>query len=168
IPGSFEVGSESNGIQNIYDRRAERALSGNNVPHRLSISSLYELPAGKGKRWMSSGAGAAVLGGWSVALIGIFQHGSTMELVTQTNTTNAFTPGAQRVNVLRDPNLPPDQRSVAHWFDVTAVAAPSSLTFGNSGRALVNTAGLTNVSISLLKNIRLRERYNVQFRMEAL
>jgi hypothetical protein len=174
VPSSFDLGSQSGGtqsvfnIQNIYDRRAEKALSGNNVPNRFVVSSTYELPVGKGKEWLKSGAPAAVLGGWSLAMIGVLQQGAPMQLDVQTNSTNAFTPGPQRVNVLHDPNLPADQRSVAHWFDTTAVAAPAAFTFGNSSRSLVTAPGLLDWSLSALKNIRFHERYTVQFRAEAL
>jgi len=168
VPAAQEVGAESGGVQDFYNRRAERALSGNDIRHRLSVSSVYELPVGKGKRWLASGAPAYVLGGWSLAMIGLAQAGATLQLNTQTNTTNAFAPGQQRVNVLRDPNLPADQRSLTHWFDTTAVAAPPSFTFGNSSRSLVKAAGLVNFSISALKSVRFLERYTIQFRAEAL
>ena len=116
---------------------------------------------------MSRGIGASAIGGWTVSLITVVQHGAPLELVTQTNTTNAFTPGPQRVNVLRDPNVA-GQRSVARWFDVTAVAAPAPYTFGNGPRSLVWTPGIVDLSASLLKNFKVRERFNVQFRAEAL
>ena len=91
-----------------------------------------------------------------------------MQVNTQTNTTNAFNPGSQRVDVLRDPNLPSDERSVQRWFDTTAVAAPASYTFGNSSRSLVWSPEVLDISLSALKNIRFRERYTLQFRAEAL
>lgn len=168
VPSGFEVGAESGGVQNFYDRKAERALSGNNVPNRFVMSSSYELPFGKGKRWDGGRLPRAMLGGWSLAFIGIFQDGGTMQLNVQTNSTNAFTPGAQRVNVLRDPNLPEDQRRITRWFDTAAVAAPAAFTFGNSSRSLATMPGLLSINTSLLKNVRWGERWNAQFRMESL
>ena len=168
VAAAQEIGSESGGVQNFYDRKAEKALSGNDIRNRFNFSWVYELPAGKGKRWFSSGVPSTVLGGWSVAMLGLVQQGAMMQLNTQTNTTNAFTPGQQRVNVLRDPNLPADQRSLNRWFDTTAVAAPASFTFGNSSRSLVQTPGILGLSISALKSVRVYERYAIQFRLEAL
>ena len=153
------MGAESGGIQNYYDRKAERALSGNNVPNRFVLSSTYELPVARR---------SAVFGGWSLAFIGIFQDGATQQVNMQTSNTNAFAPGSQRVNVLRNPNLPADQRTVARWFDTSAVAAPAPFTFGNSSRSLVQTPGLLNISTSLLKNVRWHEHWNLQFRLESL
>ncbi|MGH9664737.1 MAG: hypothetical protein ACRD9L_09970, partial [Bryobacteraceae bacterium] len=135
VPAAQELGAESGGIQNFYNRKAEHALSGNDVPHRLVVSSVYELPLVKGKPWLSRGVGARVLGGWSLATIATFQQGAPMQVNTQTNTTNAFAPGSQRVDVLRDPALPADQRRVQRWFDTTALAAPAPFTFGYSSRS---------------------------------
>ena len=102
------------------------------------VSSTYELPVGKNKEWLKTGVPAAMFGGWSLAMIGVLQQGSPIQLNTQTNTTNAFTPGAQRVNVLRDPNLPADQRSLSRWFDTSAVAAPSAKIAQNGCRVCTN------------------------------
>ena len=168
VNAAQEIGQVGGGIQNLYDRRAEKALAGNDVRHRFVLSSVYELPVGKGRRWLSHGFGAMVLGGWNVGAIALLQAGSPYGLVTQTNNTNAFTPGSQRVNVLRDPALPASERSVERYFDTTAVAAPAPYTFGNSGRALLTGPGIRNLDMSLLKNHRFRENANVQFRVESL
>ena len=71
-------------------------------------------------------------------------------------------------NLLRDPSLPSDRRSVQQWFDTTAAVAPPAFTFGTAGRAVLTGPGLTQLSLSLLKNFRFKERYNVQFRAESL
>jgi hypothetical protein len=107
------------------------------------------------------------VGGWNLGVILVAQQGSPFGLVTQTNTTNSFNT-VQRVNVLRDPTLPADQRTVARWFDTTAVAAPAVNTFGNSPRAFLTGPGLLNLDLSLIKNFRFRESANVQFRAESL
>src|SRR4029450_10387177 len=38
-----------------------------NVRHRFTLSGLYELPFGAGRRWLQSGAGAAGAGNWDVS-----------------------------------------------------------------------------------------------------
>ena len=167
VAAGFEVGVVSGGIQNLYNRRAEKSLSGNDVRNRLVWSSVYELPIGKGRRWLSQGAQSMVLGGWNLGTILLLQAGSPYGLVTQTNSTNAFTPGSQWVNVLRNPELPESERSLDRWFDTSAVAAPAQFTFGNSGRALLTGPGIAGLDVSLLKNHRWKEHFNIQFRFEA-
>ena len=43
--------------------------------------------------------------------------GPVYGVTTQTNTCQCFSSGAQRPNLLRNPALPSDQRSVQRWFD---------------------------------------------------
>ncbi len=166
VTSGQEIGTVGGGIQNIYDRRAERSLSGNDVRNKLVASTVYELPLGRGRHWLNQGPAATIVGGWNLGAILYFQDGSPDGLVTQTNTAGAFG-GSQRVNVLRDPSLPKDQRRIERYFDTTAVAAPPQFTFGNSGRAVLTGPGIANADFSLLKNHRIRERFNVQFRIEA-
>ncbi|MEZ5366676.1 MAG: carboxypeptidase regulatory-like domain-containing protein [Bryobacterales bacterium] len=164
----FEAGESDLGMQNYYNRAAEKALSGNDVRHRLAWSSVYEIPLGKGRAMLNKGPLAMILGGWNFGTIITLQRGSPMGLTTQTNGLgSAFTPGPQRVNVLRDPALPSDEQTVERFFDTEAVAAPGTLVFGNSSRALLTGPGIINFDVSMLKNHSWGERYNVQFRFEA-
>ncbi len=167
IASSFEVGAVQGAYQDFYNRGSDRSLSGNDVRHRLVISSVYELPWGKGRRLLTSGLLSNLAGGWNVGGILVAQAGAPFGLTTQTNTSNSFSGGAQRVNVLRNPVLPKSERTVARYFDTTAVTAPAQYTFGNSPRALLTGPGVLNLDLSLLKNFRVVERYNVQFRAEA-
>jgi len=166
VTSNQEVGQVGGGIQNIFDRRAEKSLSGNDVRHRLASSFVFELPWGSGRRWMSRGPAAVIFGGWNIGAIVTLQAGSPDGLVTQTNNTNAFG-GAQRVNLLRNPELPKSQRRIDRWFDTTAAAPPPQFTFGASGRALLTSPGIANVDLSLLKNHAIGERFNLQFRLES-
>ncbi len=166
VPAAQEIG-QMPAIQNVYARRAEKSLAGNDVRNRFVLSGVWETPAGKGRRWLSQGAPSMILGGWNVGAVLLLQAGSPYGLTTQTNTTNAFTPGPQRVNVLRNPALSASQQRTDRAFDTTAVAAPAPYTFGNSARALVTGNGIINLDLSLLKNHRWGERKNVQLRLES-
>ncbi len=166
VTSNQEIGQVGGGIQNVYDRRAEKSLSGNDVRNRFVASSVYELPWGSGRKWLHSGPAATILGGWGLSAILTLQDGSPDGLVTQVNNTNAFG-GAQRVNVLRNPALPKSERRIDRYFDTTAVVAPPQFTFGNAGRALLTSPGLANVDLSLLKNHSIGERFALQVRIEA-
>ena len=83
------------------------------------------------------------------------------------NTTNAFNPGSQRVNLLRDPTLPESERTLTRWVDTSAAVPPPLYTFGTSARAVMTEPGLTNLDASVLKNLRWGERYNIQLRLES-
>ncbi|MDX1980360.1 MAG: TonB-dependent receptor [Bryobacteraceae bacterium] len=166
VTSNQELGLAGGGIQNIYNRRVEKALSGNDVRNRFVVSSVYELPWGKKRKWMSSGWRATALGGWNIGAILTLQDGSPSGIVTQNNTANAFS-GAQRANVLRDPTLPKSERTLARWFDISAFAAPAPFTFGTGPRTMLTGPGLANIDISLIKNFAIGERFGFQFRAEA-
>jgi hypothetical protein len=69
--------------------------------------------------------------------------------------------------VLRNPNLPSDQRTTAQWFDTTAFAQPANATFGNQGVNILRADGLVNIDLSLLKNIPFGEERPLQSRAES-
>jgi hypothetical protein len=83
------------------------------------------------------------------------------------DTTNVFSAGAQRANVLRNPNLPNSEKSLDRWFDTSAFEAPEPFTFGNAGRGIVRADGRINFDFSLSKTFYVRENVSVQFRGET-
>jgi hypothetical protein len=67
-------------VQNPYDRRALRTISPNSIPHSFVASWIYELPFGKGRRFINQGGVVdAVLGGWQVT--GVLRYHSGPALV---------------------------------------------------------------------------------------
>jgi hypothetical protein len=167
VANGFENGNVPGGIQDFYNRRAEKSLSGNDVRHRFVSSSVYELPWGKQRRWFNQGWAATVLGGWNLGGILTLQGGSPVGATTQVNTLNAFNPGAQRANILRPADLPSSERTVARFFDTSAFTLPAPFTFGNSARAATTGPGIVNLDLSLIKNFAFTEKINFQFRFES-
>jgi hypothetical protein len=70
-----------------------------------------------------------------------------------------------RPNVAGDPEL--SQRTIERWFNTAAFVFPPPGTFGNAGRNIVDGPGYQNVNASIVKNTRVSERINLQFRAEA-
>jgi hypothetical protein len=62
---------------NPTDVEYEDRLSEFDVPHRLALSGIYEIPFGNGRRWGSDASGVteALAGGWSIQAIGQLQTG---------------------------------------------------------------------------------------------
>ncbi|MBI3279099.1 MAG: hypothetical protein HYZ57_04575, partial [Acidobacteria bacterium] len=150
-----------------YNRRLDKGPSGLDIRHRFTWSSLYELPFGRGRKWAQQGPLSQVVGGWALGAIALMQSGGPFTVTTQTNTTNVFSAGAQRANVLRDPNLPNSEKRLDRWFDIAAFAPPEPFTFGNAGRGIVRTDGRINFDFSLVKNFSFSESRFVQFRGEV-
>jgi hypothetical protein len=144
-----------------YNRRLDKSLSGSDVPHRVILTGLYQTPALHNKRvarWLA--------GGWQIGVLTTLQSGPTFTVVTAANTTNAFSAGPLRPNVLRNPNLPSSDRTIARWFDTSAFVAPPQFTFGNSPRSGLRGDALQTVDLTLSKEFALTERYKAEVRSE--
>jgi hypothetical protein len=144
-----------------YNRRLDKGLSGSDVPHHLVVTLLYEVRQFKKNRAVN-----AVLGGWRVGLLETAQSGAPFTVITTANTTNAFPAGSLRPNLVRDPALSSDQRSITRWFDTLAFAAPAPYTFGNSPRSGLRGASLVTTDVTVEKSFRFTERYRFDLRSE--
>jgi len=160
VASSDEYGDPGS-YSDAYNRRLDKARSGSDVPHRLMLTLLYEVPTFRNHNLVNK-----VAGGWKVGLLETAQSGSVFTVVNVANTTNAFPAGSMRPNILRDASLSGDQRSVDRWFDTTAFVAPPFFTFGNSPRSGLRSAPLLTTDMTLEKSFRIREQWKFDLRGE--
>jgi hypothetical protein len=159
----FASAGDANFPQNSHDTRAERGLSNFDLRHRFSLSYSYDLPFGKGK----------LLGGWQTFGIWTFQTGRpfTVALLPGLDNSNTgdsilgFAGANNRPNVVRSAAL--SNPTPERWFDTQAFALPTFGTFGNAGRNILTGPGFQSINVSIVKNTRLSEHANLQFRAEA-
>lgn len=156
-------------LNNGFDTKPWRSISGIDRTHRLTITALYDLPFGRGKPFASNVSNLAdkLVSGWQFNVIGEIQSG------TPTATPTAF---------LRAPTakLPEGQQSLDRWFDNSTVTNPRP--DGSYAWAVIppNDFRTLNVrfsdirdprapqwALSLFKNTRLGDRVMTQFRIEA-
>lgn len=168
----FPSAGDPNYPQNSYDLRAERGRSNFDVRHRLSASYVYDLPFGRGKRFLADSGWSTLFSGWQTAGILTAQSGRpfTVALIREFDNSgtgiSALGFGANdRPNLIGDPNSGP--RTPERWFNTTAFAFPAPGTFGNAGRNIVEGPAFHTFNASLIKNTSLSERFNLQFRAEA-
>ncbi len=167
------IGSEGGnefGYQNgLYNRRAERAEDPSNVPHRLVVSGLFELPIGNGKKLdFKNGVANNILGNWQLNTITTIVQG------TPTVVRGANNGLANRPDWIGSLELPSGftdanpQRGV-QWFNPAAFVNPALYTFGNTPRAIsqFRNPGAVIIDLSVFKNFVITERLKLQFRAEA-
>jgi hypothetical protein len=144
-----------------YNRRLDKGLSGSDVPRRLLVTLLYEVPKIKGH-----GKVNGVLGGWKVGLLETAESGPTFTVITTANTTNAFPAGTLRPNLLSDAALSSGQRTTGRWFDTSVFSNPAPLTFGNSPRSGLRGAPVVTTDATVEKRFVLTERWKFDLRGE--
>lgn len=150
---------------NFYNQANDYGRSGNDLRHRLVVSSIYELPVGNNKLFRpASRLVNTVLGGWSLGAIIEAHTGPPLSPSVLTNQTNSYSDGV-RPNVVGNPDT--GTQTIAHWFNTSAFALPAPYTFGNAGRTFGNGPGLFSLDGSLLKDFSV-ERFTLQFRAEVL
>ena len=140
--------------------------SSGDMPNVTSFSAIYDLPAGRGHRFASSGLASSVLGGW--ALNGILSLQSGMPVtITQATNNNAFAGFAlQRPNLVGKPNLPPDQRTPGQYFNTAAFATAPQFTIGSASRNPARGPAYRDIDFALVKHTSLPGETDVDFRAE--
>ena len=118
-----------------WDLSRERSLSTLHREFAYVFSSVYELPFGKGRRYLTSGPGRWLFGGWQVG--GLLSLLSGMPLGHTINVNNQNLGGSVRGDYVRSPNLPSDQRNIDQWFDIGFVVPSAPGVTGNAGRNLI-------------------------------
>ena len=166
--------SGAHGVISPFERQRNKALALDDVPQVLSVAFVYELPFGKGKRWVSGGGVAnKVVGGWQVS--SVFRASSGIPLFFRSSTCNvpwqfgvgcipAIKPGANPWAQSKsdfDPNKP--------LFNKDAFEAESEFNYYyGKGPRISNLRGFPfyNHDVALVKNTRITERLNFQLRAE--
>lgn len=146
-------------VQNWNNLRAERSLSIWDVPQRLVLTGLWDLPFGKtGPR-----AVRYVLGGWQANAIATVESGSPISLAAP------VTGGGNRPNVVPGVSDKVERQTLEKWFNTAAFAIPADYTYGNVSRTLpdVRGPGMCTVDASLFKNFNVTESKRFEFRAEA-
>jgi carboxypeptidase family protein/TonB-dependent receptor-like protein len=173
--------------QDFYDRRAERSVSAGDVPVRFTIAPIYELPVGRGKKWLQSGPASQVLGGWRVAGIYTASDGYPFGITDNSygycNFAHMLT---DRPNLIGNPLPAGFHQTIQSWFNTGAFdfsgTCPASglvnLTgpgdpakaFGNAPRyfSKIRVPGISNLDFSLQKDFQLpvRESTRLAFRAD--
>lgn len=175
--GNGSAFTDPTGIQDVYNLKAERALSDQDVPHSFLASGVYDLPYGRQRRF---GAHAnnlvnAIAGGWQVTGLWIWQSGRPLSL-TAANNNPGFNNPRERPNTVPGSiagyslaQARSNIRQGGRWFDTAAFSQPAPYTFGNTPRTIssVRTDTYKDVDFSLHKDFSLIDRAKLELRAEA-
>jgi Carboxypeptidase regulatory-like domain/TonB dependent receptor len=157
---------------NNYDLELDRGLSAFDFRRRWINSWLYELPFGKGRRFMNSGGlPNALLGGWQLGGILTLQDGFPLTALCSSgalqNGGGACYPDATGVS----PNFESgEDRKRERFFNTAAFVDRGPIgprfRYGNSARNTIIGPGIINLDASLHKKFNISEERYVEFRTE--
>jgi hypothetical protein len=162
---------DAGGRQNEFLR--EKSYHPTDLTHILTLSLVYELPFGPGKRWLASGPAGAVLGGWQLAAVNAYSSGTRLS-VTTNNTLPYFNSGLRpdlvSSNVRSNVGLGEFDPASHLYLNREAFTLPAPGQFGSAPRYLeVRGPGRLDESFAVMKNTRIfGERLLNQFRLEIL
>jgi TonB dependent receptor-like, beta-barrel len=172
--------------QDFYNRAAERSVSAGDIPHRLTIAPIVELPFGPGHRWLNDGVISHVAGGWRAAAIYSLSSGSPFGITDNSyGYCNPAHTVSNRPMMVGDPLPAGFDQTIARWFDVNAfdfsgtcpapgLFAPTGPSdprkaFGNAPRYFsdLRNPRVNNLDFSLQKDLRLPSGDQTRLRLRA-
>lgn len=163
-------GASNVGPQNVYDLGAEYSRSNIDVPSRFTTAANYELPFGRGRKFLHSSKWADLaIGGWSIAGIAVIQTGFPIE-ITQANLNSSFGAAVQRpnatgVNPATSGSL---ENRLSDYFNPAAFSIVPEYVFGDLARTIpMRGPGLANFDASIGKTWSIGERAKLRFIAES-
>ena len=162
--------------QNVYDIGADRGLGAYDQPINNTTSIVWEIPVGKGRSYLADIPYVldAVIGGWTVSGINVMSSGQTVNLRYTPSPVTANLPSflggvALRPNLVGDPILPKEERTIDRYFNAEAVRLPPVTNpFGNAGRNIARSPSFYQLDLGLQKSFALpfNEASRIEFRAE--
>lgn len=149
-----------------------RGLSPWDRPQNFEAVFIAQSPFGATKRWMKTGIGSEVLGGWQVSGVLSRVSGTPFEIHaggSSSSNLNATVSNTQRPDRVKSSiqilsKYGPDTT----WFDTSAFEAVTDLNrFGTSPFYVMHGPPLFDLDLGLARNFRLSERFNLQVRAQA-
>ncbi|MBI1791365.1 MAG: TonB-dependent receptor [Acidobacteria bacterium] len=143
--------------------RLDKRVTPFDVPQRLSVIGVYDLPFGKGRRYAARMPWVAnlFLGGWTLGWNVTHQAGFPIDF-----------PNAAPLEA-RSAKLPSDKRSLYRWYDTSLfprVAGPAPFTLRNFSSRFpdVRFMSFDNWDLNLGKDVVIHERVKAQVRLTSV
>lgn len=163
----------SSTAQDQYNRRLEKSIGRFDQTHAVKLSTIFELPFGKGRRWMNQGGFVnQILGGWRIGAIQSYFSGFPIQL-SRNNPLPIFNNGTRPTITSYDNWRAPLQGDefdpAVDQFMVRSNFPAQPIAFGNATKynPKVREFPYFNENISLAKSFPLGESRRIDFRWEA-
>jgi len=159
--------------QNAYDVAANYGLSQLDTRNTINGSATYDLPFGKGRKFILHGPVDEIIGGWRIT--GVFQIHSGIPFTPTTSNNGQDLSGSDSnqcscsyswlPNQVANPSVP--HPSINEWFNPAAFATPASGTFGDIRRNTLIGPNWRDLDLSLGKAFQLVEGVRLEIRADS-
>lgn len=152
---------EAIGYLNAADPRPERVIAASDRTHRLALNGIYELPFGKGRRFVSSGIAGRALEGWQITGVYQLQSGAPLGF------GNFIFYGDSSQIVLGG-----GERTRERWFNTAGFETDPARQLASNLRVQptrfsgLRSDALNYLDLSAIKKTHVTERVTVDFRAE--
>jgi hypothetical protein len=147
-------------IPQYYD--LNRGPLSTDIRHTFSATAVLPLPFGKGKRWLQSGVGSILAGGWQFNTVVTARSGLPFTATSSSSSLNAPNSG-QFADCI---STPQEVGSIYGWYNKSAFAVPATGRFGTCGTNSLRGPGLVNADLGIERKFALREKLALNFRAE--
>ena len=138
--------------------------------HRVIANFLYETSSHSGNKYLDQ-----LAGGWEIAGRMLFQTGPYLTVTAPgtdpsgTNFDNSFDGGDPRADSVKGVSIYPTSKSISHWVNPNAFALPPDNIgrYGNSAVGSIVGPGTQEVSLSIYRSFRYKERYALRIGASA-
>ncbi|HTS74961.1 MAG TPA: TonB-dependent receptor [Bryobacteraceae bacterium] len=149
-------------VQNGYDIAGDRGLSDFNVPQRVALSGVWNLPF----------HGNRLKQGWTLSVVEQAQAGSPLNFhISTTTLTGGLTTVRPDVTGPVKTGFSPatngSNTSITYIQNPQVFFDQGASGFGNLGRNVIQGPGFFNTDISLMKSTKITERFSLLFRADA-
>ncbi|HEY2017472.1 MAG TPA: TonB-dependent receptor [Bryobacteraceae bacterium] len=165
---SLDVNGENGGFLDNLNFKRTYGPSSFDQTHMLTINHVYQLPFGKGQPLLNKGGVlAAVLSNWQAS--GVFRRftGTPFTPTAPVTSCNCASVSSIYADVVGSPQYPHGIGPGQPWVSPSAFALPVPNTFGNAGRDILRGPGLTNYDLNIVRKFPVKEKVNLEFRLEA-
>jgi hypothetical protein len=164
---NYWQGDSNGGIVTPADIELSRGRAEYDRLHSYVQSFVYQLPIGPEGRWLQSGIGSWILGGWQLSGIFTAQSGQPINFTANAATLRA--PGnTQRPNASGKPKVVGGIGAGNQWFETSVFSFPAPNTFGDVRRNdLLDGPAYTNLDASLAKWFTFTNDVKAEFRIDA-
>jgi len=169
------------GVEPLTNRNLSKGRAGYDMNHRFVGSFSYELPFGKGRRFLDRGGVLnAIFGGYELAWIQTAETGNPISFKYTNNPNNQYPTawGNWVPNVVGKPTMPQvgigpliggdrfNQKNENQLISPDFFVAPPAFTPGNAGRNIVTGPAAYYSQFSAKKNWPIKERLILQLRFD--